>query len=559
MTFFSKNMMKKSDIARLESQGCFCDDWSLVSVSPESDLGKIRNVRFQGYVSVGANTEIVNVLGGLKNVRIGCNVRICNVAKIERTPSASFGIGTGVSVLDETGSRSVRIYPGISAQIATLAARMPEYAATIDPMIQKHITAIPDMPEIGDNAVILDCGSLVDVRIWAGVRVEGASRLRNCSIVSNSVSSGVSTFIGQGTDAENCIIEDAHVSGGSLLRNTYVGQGSVIDKGFTSHDMLCFSNCSMENGEACAVFAGPFTVSMHKSTLLIACQTAFMNAGSATNMSNHMYKLGPVHWGVLERGVKSSSNSYLMHGARIGAFSLLMGDHKCHPDSSEFPFSYLIGDLKGHTTLVPGAMLKSYGIVRDEKKWLTRDRRTGLELKKLNDRICPRAFTPYTIGLIADAIDICSGLLSGAANADGFIMYKGMRISVNSLSKGKRYYELALCKYLHDVAGESSLEIVSGNVSAERWIDLAGQIIPESRIREAMSAGSIEEIEGVFDKASLDMEVLEQSWISSRLGNYMADKIRLAENAAEYDALVENDRLVSIKKVSEEQNMLSLI
>lgn len=82
-----------------------------------------------------------------------------------------------------------------------------------------------------------------------------------------------------------------------MIRNCYVGQGSVIDKGFTAHDSLFFANCSMENGEACAVLAGPYTVSMHKSSLLIGCQTSFMNAGSGTNMSNHMYKFGPVHWG----------------------------------------------------------------------------------------------------------------------------------------------------------------------------------------------------------------------------------------------------------------------
>lgn len=552
--------MKKSDIVRLESQGCFCDDWSLVSISPDSDLAKFRNVCFRGSVSIGANTEIVNVPGGLCNVRIGNNVRINNVAKIEKTPGASFGIGSVVSVLDETGSHSVRIYPGISAQVATMAARMPEYAAgTLAPMINTHISSIPEMPEVGDNAVIVDCGSLVDVRIWAGVRVEGAARLRNCSIVSNSKSFGISAYVGYGVDAENCIIEDARVEGGSLLRNTYVGQGSVLDKGFTSHDMFCSSNCSLENGEACAVFAGPFTVSMHKSSLLIACQTAFMNAGSGTNMSNHMYKLGPVHWGVLERGVKSSSNSYLMHGARIGAYSLLMGDHKNHPDSSEFPFSYVIGDSRGYSVLVPGAMLKSCGLVRDEKKWQSRDRRKSLELKRFYDRINPHIFTPYTIGLVADAIDICSRLLSEASDSDDFVMYKGMKISVSSLSKGRRYYELALCKYLHTFASEDTLPVAAEDVSSEKWIDLGGQIIPESRLRLAMEATSLEEIECVLDKAAEDMKVLERAWVAARFGCYLEDRKSLATNAAEYDALVERDRLDSIKKVSEEQNMLSLI
>lgn len=559
MTSFSRNMMKKSDIDRLEHQGCYSDDWSLVTISQKTDLGKIRNVFFRGHVSIGADAEIVNVPGGLKNVRIGNNVRINNVAKIEKSEGATFGIGTVVSVLDETGSRPVRIYPGISAQLAALAARMPEYAArTLDPIIQKHIANLPDIPEIGDSAVILDCGPIIDVRIWNGVRVEGASRLRNCSIVSNSENVGASAYVGHGTDAENCIIEDARIGGGSFLRNTYVGQGAVVDKGFTSHDSLCFSNCTMENGEACAVLAGPFTVSMHKSTLLIACQTAFLNAGSGTNMSNHMYKLGPVHWGVLERGVKSSSNSYLMHGSRIGAFSLLMGDHRNHPDSSEFPFSYVIGDARGRTVLVPGAMLRSYGIVRDEKKWQSRDRRRNLGLKNFNDRIDPGIFNPYTAGLMADAIDICARLLSDASDIDDFIVYKGMKISLNSLSKGKDLYELALCKYLNTISGGASSLAAAGDSEGEKWLDLNGQIIPESRVRKAMEAGSLEEIEEVFDKAARDRDKLERNWISGRLGRYLADRERLAVKAAEYDSILEKDRLDSIRKVSEEQAMLSL-
>lgn len=82
-----------------------------------------------------------------------------------------------------------------------------------------------------------------------------------------------------------------------------------------------------------------------------------------------MYKARSRALGLLERGVKTSSGSYLMLGAKIGAFSLLMGQHKTHPDSSQFPFSYLFGDDRGATVVVPGAMLRSCGLMRDEKKW----------------------------------------------------------------------------------------------------------------------------------------------------------------------------------------------
>ena len=89
-------------------------------------------------------------------------------------------------------------------------------------------------------------------------------------------------------------------------------------------------------------FAGPYTVTHHKSTLLIAGMFSFMNAGSGSNQSNHMYKLGPIHQGTLERGAKTTSDSYILWPARVGAFSLVMGRHVNHSDTSNLPFSYLI-------------------------------------------------------------------------------------------------------------------------------------------------------------------------------------------------------------------------
>ncbi|MDE5997905.1 MAG: DUF4954 family protein, partial [Muribaculaceae bacterium] len=366
-------------------------------------------------------------------------------------------------------------------------------------------------------------------------------------------------YVGQGVDAENFIIEDAVVTGGCILRNTYVGQGCVLDKGFTSHDSLFFANCSMENGEACSVLAGPFTVSMHKSSLLIGCHTGFMNAGSGTNMSNHMYKLGPVHWGVLERGVKTSSNSYIMHGSRIGAYSLVMGEHKNHPDSSDLPFSYLFGEPSGNTIVVPGAMLKSYGLKRDEEKWPKRDRRlnTGIEL---HDRITYRTLNPYTVNMILDAMNVSGRLLSVPADSDGYIGYKGMKIKRTSLEKGLKIYELALCKYLQSLQEKGITEHAksTGKLS-RRWVDLSGQIIAESNFNEIINAGSIPEMEKALDKAAHDFDANEQLWMADRMKDSIDSNAISAMRASEFDALVEKDRRNSLSQIAKENDMLSFL
>ncbi len=556
--------MRREAIEKLERQGCFAEDWSAVEISEDTDLNRIRNVYFRGPVSIGANAEIINVPGGIANVRIGDDVRIVNVASIENAPDATFGVGTEIAVLDETGSRPVKIYPGISAQAATIATRMPEYAKEkLFSLIDRHIQDLPDRLEIGDGVEILNSGPITDVRIWPRVKINGVARLHNGSIVNNQVQppsplkgeflkgeksrgkgQGESfAFVGQGVDAENFIIEDAVVSGGSLLRNTYVGQGSVIDKGFTSHDSLFFANCSMENGEACAVLAGPYSVSMHKSSLLIGCQMAFMNAGSGTNMSNHMYKLGPVHWGVMERGVKTSSNSYVMHGSRIGAFSLVMGEHKSHPDTSEFPFSYLFGDSKGNTIVVPGAMLKSYGLKRDAEKWPKRDRRLNHDMK-LNDRITYQVLNPYTVGLILKAKDNVTPLLGKINPGEDRLIHNGLILSAKSIENGNEIYEKSIYKYLVTRLGEKlePIDVYNENIPF-KWVDLGGQVMPEIKMLEAMNATSIEEMENIFDKAHEDYNVDELNWIGFHFKGWRNVDNHFEYRAHQFDNLVEADTI----------------
>ncbi len=551
--------MKTCDIELLEKQGCISTDWSQVTIQEGTDLSRIRNVYFNGKVTIGANPVIINVPGGISNVRIGDNVKIVNVSSISRSQDATFGVGTDIAVLDESGSRPVRIYPGISAQVATIAARMPKYSKDrLLPMISCHIQNLPDMPEIGDNVEICDCGTISDVRIWSGVRVDGAVRLKNGSIVNNTDKERSLTYVGNGVDAENFIIEDATVTGGCIIRNTYVGQGCVLDKGFTSHDSLFFANSCMENGEACAVLAGPYSVSMHKSTLLIGCHTSFMNSGSGTNMSNHMYKLGPVHWGVMERGVKTSSNSYVMHGSRIGAYSLVMGEHKNHPDSSEFPFSYLFGDQKGQTIVVPGAMLKSYGLKRDEGKWHKRDRRLNRGMK-IHDRITFEILNPYTADMILNATGLIRHLLGTPTDDEGFITYKGLKIKPSSLKKGLRLYELALCKYINSIKEkEAEGKITIKDNAEERWVDLSCQVISESDLMEILNAGSIEEMEKRLDQASETIDIDVKKWTEFLMQEHI-DHDALARLSAELDTIIENDRIEALRLKDMEDNMLSFL
>lgn len=565
----------------LESFGCTASDWDTVFFHPDCDLSKIRNVEFEGRCrigviggeqnpksrirnarledcTVGDGATISNIGGYIRNAVIGSRAVIENVGRIEFEPEASCGLGLHISVLDETGSRPVVIYPGISSQSATLMARDSRLAEdSLIPQTAAYCEELGFTPEIGEDAVIRDCGVLLNVSVGREVRVEGASRLANGMIINNAAPGRPLAFVGHGVDADGFIIEDGRVDAGVLLRNVYVGQGVTLEKGFTAHDSLFFANCSMENGEACALLAGPYTVSMHKGTLLIGAHTSFMNAGSSTNQSNHMYKLGPIHWGILERGVKTSSNSYLMHGAAIGAFSLLMGEHKTHPDSTEFPFSYLFGDDKGATVVVPAMMLRSCGLMRDEMKWPTRDRRTKRKLP-LNDRIIFEVLNPYTVSRILKALDTIEELLHLQADDDRFIRYKGMKFNKAALERGRQIYTLAVYKYLSNKLPDDYV-VNEEEKKITEWIDLSGLILTREALAKATEAQSVEEREAVFDEAYEKFPELEREWILSSFDNkWLEDPAKIRIMAQEFDRLIEEDRANYKESLASEAEMLKL-
>ncbi len=560
--------------------GCSATDWNKIRITGETDLNLIRNVEFEGNVSIGRldiparkdaviknvtiadcsigdDARIVNVGRKLQHISIGNNVTIENVAAIVFTPNPKCGVGSTADVLDETGSRKVIFYPGLSAQLAELQAKNPQWAQERFSILAGEIDAKP-LNRICDEAVITDSGVITDVFIDRRVRIEGALRLTNGSIINNAPEGREAARVGAGVDAANFIIEDGVADDSAVIRNSYIGQGAELAKNFTSHDSLFFANSSMENGEACAILAGPYTVSKHKSTLLIAAQFSFMNAGSATNQSNHMYKLGPVHWGICERGVKTASSSYVMWGARIGAFSLLMGAHKTHPDTSQFPFSYLFANEKGETIIVPGMMLRSCGLLRDEKKWPKRDLRLIHDLP-LHDRVTFPVFNPYTIGRIVDALRLIPKLMKEKTpDVHGQIRYRNTRITGTALERSMHLYSLAVQKYIADIFEDQPIPEPSGQ-KPEDWLDIAGQVVKRSVVDAAMKAESIEEIERIFNDAYQSFDNDQRTWIANALGNdlrYLAETADQGRQA--FMKLMREDSELYAANLRAEEDLLAL-
>ncbi len=547
----------------METNGCSCDDWGRIRVAPGFKPSFFGNVIFSGDISlgimdgfhtdkagfteregiwnarihncrVGNHVVIRNIHGYIANYRIEDNVRITDCGTISNEGESSFGNGIAVNVLNEAGGRKVRIWDGLSSQIGYIAALWRHRSKTvraIDKLVERHCEAIKSFEgTVGKMSEITGCRTIRNVRIGSGVKVENSLLLADGSVNSSPESP---VMIGPGVIMERFIVSPGSVvTDQAVVKDCFIGEGCYLGMQFSAVHSLFFSNCSFYHGEACSVFAGPFTVSHHKSTLLIAGMFSFMNAGSGTNQSNHMYKLGPIHQGILERGSKTGSDAYLLWPARIGPFTLVVGRHYGNPDTSQFPFSYLI-ERNGESLLIPAINLTGVGSVRDARKWPERDKRRETAAA---DLITFGLLTPYTVAKMIRGRDLLAGLGKNGTNESEYHSMPGFRIARRTVKKCIGIYDAGIAKYLGSSlikrigakkfrSVEEMRTALSPTSESGRgeWIDAGGMVVPLEdvealcdRIENQKQITAIS-IRGEFDKLDAGCREAEWNWVAARL------------------------------------------
>ena len=506
--------LSEKEIAQLESQGCRCSDWSLVSVADGFDAGSVRNVCFDGEVQIGARC------------------RIENVGIIRTTEDPTFGEGTICSVLNEAGNGNVMLYEGLSSQLAAIMVRYEddkELTARLRSIVQSNIDINrPRCTTIGDDCTITFCRELTNVNIGADCEICGAARLVECTI---SPKGGV--FISDGVICENVIVQaGASITDSARLYDTFVGEACHVGRGFTSENSVFFANSYMDNGESCAAFCGPFTVSHHKSSLLIGGMYSFYNAGSGTNYSNHAYKIGPIHYGTMHRGAKSASSAHILWPAQIGLFSMAMGKIQTHPDTQRLPFSYIIADGTT-TTIVPGRNITTVGTYRDVNKWPTRDARQA------EGRISLVNFdwlSPLTIEACIEGQNMLKELQQTQGTDVPLYAVDGGVIRNHSLNKGLQYYDLAIRMFLYNSMRDAQALLPTTSAGTGEWVDLAGMLAPKSEIDTLISDitnGNLTDIQAIEDRlADINDRYEDYKW---------AYAYRIATQRYRIDTLTDED------------------
>ena len=527
-------LLTDEEIIILENNGCTAEDWTSINVAEDFLPNHIKNTSFYGEVNLGVfekNVEITkgfikhsginrstlrnvtigdnclieNVAGYINNYTIGDDCYISNVSIIETTEGATYGEGNLISVLNEAGDGNAIIFGNLNSQFAAFMVKhfgdkniKDEIRRLINEDIERNM---PERGIIGNNVKIIGTKEITNTVINDNCEINGASRLSDCSILNGP---NDSVYIGTGVICENSIIcNGSSIINSVKIQDCFVGEACHISNGFTASQSVFFANSYMSNGEACAAFCGPFSASHHKSSLLIGGQFSFYNAGSNTNFSNHAYKMGPIHYGTLERGTKTASGSYVLMPAKIGAFSVCMGKLMHHPDTRDVPFSYLIS-YNDDMYLVPGRNITTVGLYRDIKKWPKRDKRLQGSQKSI---VNFDWLSPFTVGEILRGKKILENLRAASGDLQSQYNYHDYVINSSSLRKGIKYYDIALRLYMgavlkrakkHNYFGVPTTTIGRGN-----WIDLSGLLLPESeeeRLIDDIKNGTLETIQAVIDR-----------------------------------------------------------
>ena len=505
--------LTSKEIESLQANGCSADDWKNISVADGFNPDSVSKTSFSGKCQLGVFSGVTEINGvpfpkGINNARlhncvIGNDAVINGISRyisnyeiadgailidnceIFCNNSSAFGTDTKIAVLNENGGRSIPLSPALTAQLAYLAVMFRDYkvftekiCTYLDEKSRKYISRPDGAPRgyIGKNAVVVGCKKIVDVWIGDNTTVKDCSSLENGIIKSSAADpSSITTDV----LAQNFILcNGAKVMDGAIIRNTFVGQNTEVGLGFSATDTFFSANCQAFHGESCSLFAGPFTVSHHKSTLLIAAMFSFMNAGSATNQSNHYYRLGPNHEGVLQRGSKTASGSYVLWPAVTGVFTLVKGKHGGNLDTRKLPFSYLI-EQNSETWIYPGSSMKSCGTMRDINKWKKRDKRKTID--ENSDIINYDVMSPFIVAEVAEGFEFLTEKQHHQRRA-GVNYHKYGRAKMHSVAvdEGVDLYAMFLSTFAVrllkscDTANLKSLYEKASNYEIDKWADIAG-------------------------------------------------------------------------------------
>ena len=599
--------LTNEEINFLKSQGCSSQSWEKILIK-NVDLSRIKDVQFHGKIKINAlngmvryhnkvkllasinratlidvyingNVYINNVGRFIANYKIERGVIIENAGSIYMEGKSSFGNGVETSPIMEGNGRSVKIFNRLNSHIAYLVAIYRHeklMREKINSMIDEYTKQkTRKFGKIKEHAKIINARLIKNSLIDPYATIENTDEINNTTVISTKE---CPSYIGTSVIlTDSIVLKGAHIVDGTVIKKAFIGEGVKLGRQFSCEDSLLFANCEGEHGEMFSIFAGPYTVTHHKATLLIASHFSFFNAGSGTNQSNHMYKLGPYHHGFMERGCKTGSNSYILWPSHIGSFSTVIGAHYDNVDTSDFPFSYITEHGYHQTRLIPALNLFGVGLSRDENKWKDRDRRKGDK----KDLIIFDVFSPYTVSKMLKSETILKEIKKeNNDNNEKFLTYKNMIIKKSSLDKYSKRYSIAIDLYLHNkilsyISNSTNIQEIISNLQYEEnnifenWVDIGGLICAKQRIDniikdlEDNKINDIKTLTAEFEKLYNLYSEDEKYWVlnmaKSRYNIKSIDKNTISNLLEKHKSLLDEAYNIFYKDVQKEYDISKMV
>lgn len=438
-------------VARLERNGNWAEDWNQVLVAKDFNPALVRNTQFWGMVRIGnlekvflEHHELRLMVGiyscAISDCDIGDNVVLRNVHHIshyiigntcilfnidEMTVSnhAKFGVGilkdgekekvrVKLEICNENGNRAVLPFIGMLPADAYLWSRYRDDSRLMR-KFQRFTEATLDKRRgyygtIGEQTVIKSTRIIKDICVGSFAYIKGANKLKNITILS---SLDERAQIGEGVELVNGIIGyGSHIFYGSKCVRFQTGRNVQIKYGARVINSVIGANSTVSCCEILNNLIFPFHEQHHNSSFLIAATVLGQSniAAAATIGSNHNSR-APDGEIIAGRGFWPGLSTSFKYNCRFASFTLIASGNYSFEMNIPFPFSLIGYDASEKIlSVLPGYwfLYNMYAIVRNEWKFGNRDKR---KIKDQHIETCYLA--PDTVEEMFDALDIMAPAL----------------------------------------------------------------------------------------------------------------------------------------------------
>lgn len=423
-----------SEIKLLEKNDNSSDDWSRVLVTDVFDVSLIKRCSFFGLIRIGKlepfyhefndlrmpvglyNSTIISCDFGdhvvvdnvsfMSHYIVGDEAMLVNINELVTSNHAKFGNGVlkqgeseqvriWLEVCNENGGRSILPFNGMLAADAWLWSKYRDDEKLLEKFKKftdkQFDTQRGYYGKIGDRTVIKNCNIIKDTWIGSDAYLKGANKIKNITINS---SSEATTQIGEGCELVNGIIGyGCRVFYGVKAVRFFLGSNSQLKYGARLINSFLSDNSTISCCEVLNSLLFPAHEQHHNNSFLCAAtlQGQSNMAAGATIGSNHNSR-GADGELLAGRGFWPGLCVSLKHNSKFASFTLLSKSDFPAELNIPIPFSLVHNDVSNDILLVmPGYwfMHNMYALVRNEGKYLSRDKRLNKEQEITYDYLAP--------------------------------------------------------------------------------------------------------------------------------------------------------------------------